>query len=49
MGFTSGKNGLLKRTAKPQLTKKQNKVYKLTKKFEASLAAAAQTKTVLMT
>ena len=47
MGFKTGKNGLLKRTAKPQLTRKQNNVLKITKKFEASLAALAQTKTIL--
>jgi len=47
MGFKLGKNGLLKRTKKPQLTRKQNNVLKNKKSLDAIAAKSAQTKTII--
>lgn len=47
MGFKLGKNGLLKRTAKPQLTRKQNKVLKLQRRLDEVAAKASQSKTII--
>ena len=47
MGFKLGKNGLLKRTAKPQLTRKQNKVLKLQKRLDKIAATSLESKTII--
>ena len=47
MGFKLGKNGLLKRTAKPQLTRKQNKLLKLQKRLDKAAIIASQSKTII--
>lgn len=47
MGFKTGKNGLLKRTGKLLLTRKQNQVLKPQKKLDTIAAKSAQSKTVI--